>query len=214
MSIRFFRTACLVLIYASSQNGCRTKESNTASPATDQVLLASKQYVVGPGQYEGFDNPPCIRRGIEDVAAIAKNFATQQGTQSFAFVRKDTPAAPVTLSAPRDTAGPSLIIDAVQNGLPKTGRDAADLAAERYASCGTIAFVLPKNVGQVRAVLMAGNEKETLLPCATVQEQYMKCDVGSAAWTTFREDRYFVATFKNWSKNLSRKAKIDLYPVN
>jgi hypothetical protein len=214
MFIRFFRSVCLVLIFVSSQTGCRTKESNTASRATDQVLIASKQYVVGPGQYAGVDDPPCIRRGMEDVATIAKNFAAQQGTQSFGFVRKDTPAAPVTLSVPRDTAGPSLIVDVVQNTLTKTGRNAADAGADKYASCGTIAFVLPKNIGQVRAVLTAGNETEAPLPCATVQGQSMKCDVGSATWTFFREDRYYVATFKNWSENLSRTAKIDLYPIN
>jgi hypothetical protein len=214
MFIRFFRSVCLVLIFVGSQTGCRTKESKTANRATDQVLIGSKQYVVGPGQYVGTDDPPCIRRGMEDVGRIAKNFAAQQGTQSFGFVRKDTPAAPLTLSAPSDTAGPSLIVDAVQNTLPKTGGNAADAGADKYASCGTIAFVLPKNIGQVRAMLTAGNETEAPLPCATVQGQSMKCDVGSATWTFFREDRYFVATFKNWSENLSRTAKIDLYPIN
>jgi hypothetical protein len=151
---------------------------------------------------------------MEDVARIAKNFAAQQGTQSFGFVRKDTPAAPLTLNAPSDSAGPSVIVDAVQNTLTKTGRSATDSGADKYASCGTIVFVLPKNIGQVRAVLTAGNEAEAPLPCATVQGQSMKCDVGSATWTFFREDRYYVATFKNWSENLSRTAKIDLYPIN
>ena len=214
MFIRFFSSVCLVLIFVSSLTGCRTKESNTGNRAADQVLIASKQYVVGPGQNAGADDPPCIRRGMEDVARIAKNFAAQQGTQSFGFVRKDTPAAPLTLNAPSDSAGPSVIVDAVQNALTKTGRSATDSGADKYASCGTIVFVLPKNIGQVRAVLTAGNETEAPLPCATVQGQSMKCDVGSATWTFFREDRYFVATFKNWSENLSRTAKIDLYPLN
>ena len=214
MFIRFFSSVCLVLIFVSSLTGCRTKESNTGNRAADQVLIASKQYVVGPGQNAGADDPPCIRRGMEDVARIAKNFAAQQGTQSFGFVRKDTPAAPLTLNAPSDSAGPSVIVDAVQNALTKTGRSATDSGADKYASCGTIVFVLPKNIGQVRAVLTAGNETEAPLPCATVQGQSMKCDVGSATWTSFREDRYFVATFKNWSENLSRTAKIDLYPLN
>jgi hypothetical protein len=214
MFIRFFSSVCLVLIFVSSLTGCRTKESNTGNRAADQVLIASKQYVVGPGQNAGADDPPCIRRGMEDVARIAKNFAAQQGTQSFGFVRKDTPAAPLTLNAPSDSAGPSVIVDAVQNTLTKTGRSATDSGADKYASCGTIVFVLPKNIGQVRAVLTAGNEAEAPLPCATVQGQSMKCDVGSATWTSFREDRYFVATFKNWSENLSRTAKIDLYPGN
>jgi hypothetical protein len=214
MFIRFFSSVCLVLIFVSSLTGCRTKESNTGNRAADQVLIASKQYVVGPGQNAGADDPPCIRRGMEDVARIAKNFAAQQGTQSFGFVRKDTPAAPLTLNAPSDSAGPSVIVDAVQNTLTKTGRSATDSGADKYASCGTIVFVLPKNIGQVRAVLTAGNEAEAPLPCATVQGQSMKCDVGSATWTFFREDRYYVATFKNWSENLSRTAKIDLYPIN
>jgi len=214
MFIRFFSSVCLVLIFVSSLTGCRTKESNTGNRAADQVLIASKQYVVGPGQNAGADDPPCIRRGMEDVARIAKNFAAQQGTQSFGFVRKDTPAAPLTLNAPSDSGGPSVIVDAVQNTLTKTGRSATDSGADKYASCGTIVFVLPKNIGQVRAVLTAGNEAEAPLPCATVQGQSMKCDVGSATWTSFREDRYFVATFKNWSENLSRTAKIDLYPGN
>jgi len=213
MLIRFFRTVCLVLLFASSQNGCRTKETSTANRATDQVLIASKQYVVGPGEYAGGDDPPCIRRGMEDVAAIAKNFATQHRTQSFGFVRKDTPAPPVVLSAPHDGVGPSLIVDTVQNAVPKTARNPAD-PATKYASCGTIVFVLPNKTGQVRAVLAAGNETEVPLPCASAQAQYMKCDVGSAAWTSFREDTYFVATFKNWSANVSRTAKIDLYPAN
>jgi hypothetical protein len=119
----------------------------------------------------------------------------------------------VILKDPSVTGGRSLTIEGVEDG--RRGPEVnAVLAGESYSSCGTVAFLLPANSSQIRAVLTAGDGKNGQLPCSAVQPQYTKCDVEHAAWVSFHEDRYFVATFKNWSPTLTRTAKIDLYPMN
>jgi hypothetical protein len=215
--MRRFKVVALALLFISTQNACRTKQTAASSPDRGDTSgpLATEQFVVGPAQSAVSDNPPCVRRGMDDVGVIAKNFAAKQGNQSFSYVGKNTPKAPVILKDPSVTGGRSLTIEDVADG--RRGPDVnAVLAGESYASCGTVAFLLPanSNSGQIRAVLTAGDEKNGQLPCSAVQPQYTKCDVEHAAWVSFHEDRYFVATFKNWSPTLTRTAKIDIYPTN
>lgn len=215
--MRCIKAVALVLLFSSAQNACRTKQAATASPNRGDTPgpLATEQFVVGPAQSAESDNPPCVRRGMDDVGVIAKNFAAKQGNQSFSYVGKNTPQAPIILKDPSVAGGRSLSVEGVEDRRRGGGPEVeAVLARESYASCGTVAFLLPANSSQVRAVLTAGDDKNGQLPCSAVQPQYTKCDVEHAAWVSFHEDRYFVATFKNWSPTLTRTAKIDLYPMN
>lgn len=213
--MRFLKAAALVFLFTCTQNACRTKQANTASRSDTSGPLATEQFAVGPAQSAQSDNPPCLRRGMDDVAVIAKNFAAQHGHQSFTYVGKNTPQAPIILKDPKATGGRSLSIEGIADTRRGGGPEVeAVLARESYSSCGTVAFLLPANSSQVRAVLTAGDERDGQLPCSAVQSQYTKCDLDRAAWISFHEDRYFVATFKNWSPTLTRTAKIDLYPMN
>lgn len=213
--MRCIKAFALILLFTATQNACRTKQATTGSPNRSDTSgpLATEQFVVGPAQSAGSDNPPCVRRGMDDVSVIAKNFAAKQGNQSFSYVGKNTPQAPVILKDPSVNGGRSLSIEGVADGRRAPDVNAV-LARESYASCGTVAFLLPANSSQIRAVLTAGDDKSGQLPCTAVQPQYTKCDVEHAAWVSFHEDRYFVATFKNWSPTLTRTAKIDLYPMD
>ncbi|MCU1241449.1 MAG: hypothetical protein JWO71_2175 [Candidatus Acidoferrum typicum] len=215
--MRCVKAIALVLLFTSWQNACRTKQTTTTSPKRSDTSgpLATEQFAVGPAQSAKLDNPPCVRRGMDDVVVIAKNFAAKQGNQSFSYVGKNTPQAPVILKDPSVNGGRSLSIEGVDDRRRGSGPEVeAILTRESYSSCGTVAFLLPANSSQIRVVLTAGDEKNGQLPCNAVQPQFTKCDVDGAAWVSFHEDRYFVATFKNWSPTLTRTAKIELYPMN
>jgi hypothetical protein len=71
---------------------------------------------------------------MEDVARIAKNFAAQQGTQSFGFVRKDTPAAPLTFSRTALFLAIIPSLESLRNlDLRKKGNCFATAFAQAYA---------------------------------------------------------------------------------
>jgi hypothetical protein len=204
------RVALVLLVFVSSQNGCGTKE--TGPPVDYNTPVASKEFVVGPGRNAHTDNPPCIRRGMEDVLGLAKQFESQSGTQSFGFLGKDIAAPPVTLDDPRVTGGASIVQQNVADAFRDLkGENAKILAADGYSSCATVAFLLTKKPGQIRAVLTAGNKQEPRRPCPEGPFDYTKCNIGEAGWSWFHEDMYFVATFKNWSEDVERTAKIDIY---
>ena len=205
--------ALLVAVCGAGPSGCKKNEKAVTTGSGNQVLVTSEQFVVAHGRHGRGDNPPCIRRGMEDALTSAKIFATHQKPPSFGFVGKETPVTPITLDDPRASRGVSVITQGVEETMRGVGAQAAKaLAADSYASCGTVAFLLPQNAMQIRAVFSAGDKSENLQPCTAVQGDYTKCEIGEAAWTSFQEDRYFVATFKNWSDTVDRTAKIDLFP--
>lgn len=202
----------VALMIAYSQVGCSTKQSEP--PVDYNTPIATKQFVVGPGTKGETekDNPPCIRHGMEDVLGLAKKFGSQSGTQTFGFLGKDITVPPLTLDDPRTTDGSSIVQQNVVDAMREIkGDTAAMLAAESYASCSTVAFLLKKTPGQIRAVLKAGNKQQPLQPCPEGPFDYTKCDVRQAGWAWFHEDTYFVATFKNWSPDQERNAKIEIY---
>jgi hypothetical protein len=206
---KLVRVVLLVLVLVCSQNGCGTKE--TGPPVDYNTPIASKEFVVGPGRNAHSDNPPCIRRGMEDVLGLAKKFDSQSGTQSFGFLGKDITAPPVTLGDPRTSGGASIVQQDVADALRNLkGGDANILAADGYSSCATVAFLLTKP-GQIRVVLTAGNKQEPRQPCPEGPFDYTKCNIGEAGWSWFHEDMYFIATFRNWSETVERTAKIDIY---
>jgi hypothetical protein len=213
MSGKWVWAGLLVALCAASPSGCKKNEKPVTSGSGDPTLVTSQQLVVARGRHGRADNPPCIRRGMEDALTSAKLFATQQKPPSFAFVGKDIPVTPITLQDPRASGGVSVITQGVEETMRGVGAQAAKaLAADSYASCGTVAILLPQDAMQIRVVFSAGDKGENLQPCTAIQGDYTKCEVGQAAWTSFQEDRYFVATFKNWSDTVDRRAKIDLFP--
>lgn len=205
--------ALVVAVSTLSLNACRKDEKVAASAGDDQVFVASQKFVVARSRHGRTENPPCIRRGMENVLEAAKGFATQQKRASFGFIGKDMPVTPIVLEDPRTSGGVSVATRSVDEELRGVKAETARaLAAEDYASCGAVAFLLPPNTTQIRAVMSAANEDGRLRPCVVAQGDYTKCEIGDAAWTSFHEDRYFLATFKNWSKTQDRTAQIDLVP--
>jgi len=213
MSGKLVWVAVVVVVSALSPSACRKNEKVAASAGDDEVFVTSKKFVIGRARHGRAENPPCIRRGMEGVLEAAKGFATQQKLASFGFIGKDMPVTPIVLEDPRTSGGVSVVTRSVEEELRGVKAETARaFAAEDYASCGTVAFLLPPNTTQIRAVMSAANEDESLRPCNVVQGDYTKCEIGNAAWTSFHEDRYFLATFKNWSTTLDRTAQIDLVP--
>jgi hypothetical protein len=179
----------------------------------DQVFANSKEIMVAHGRAGRVKDPPCIRRGMEDVLPAAKGFATDHKSVSYALVGKDTPATAVVLADPRTTRGVSMIVRNVEDELRNVGpEDAKALERQPYSSCGTVAFLLPQNATQVRTVVSAGDEGGTPQPCNVAEGDYTKCQVEQAAWISFHENRYLVVTFKNWSDDVDRAVKIEVVP--
>lgn len=213
MSGKLIWVAAVVVLGALSPSACRKNDKVATSAGDDQVFVSSKKFVIGRARHGRAENPPCIRRGMEDVLEAAKGFATQQKSASFGFIGKELPVTPIVLEDPRTSGGVSVVTRSVEEELRGVKAETARaLAAEDYASCGTVAFLLPPNTTQIRVVMSAANEDDNLQPCDVVQGDYTKCEIGNAAWTLFHEDRYFIATFKNWSETLGRTAQIELVP--
>jgi len=202
-----------LVVVVGTLSACHKNEKAAASAGDEQVFLTTKQFVIARARHGRAENPPCIRRGMEGVLDAAKGFATQQKPTSFGVIGKETPVTPIVLEDPRTSGGVSVIARSVSEELRGVKAETAKaLAQEDYASCGTVAFLLPPNATQVRVVMSAANEDGNLQPCNVGQGDYMRCEIGDAVWTSFHEDRYLVATFKNWSETLDRTAKIDLFP--
>jgi hypothetical protein len=202
-----------VLLCTASVGGCGKKAETRQSGDDDQVFVNSKEIIVAHGRAGGAKEPPCIRRGMEDVLPAAKGFATEHKSVSYASVGKDTPVTALVLDDPRTTRGVSMVVRNVEDELKNVGpEDAKALEHQPYSSCGTVAFLLPQNSTQVRTVVSAGVDGETLQPCDVAEGDYTKCRFEQAAWISFHENRYLVVTFKNWSDNVDRAVKIEVVP--
>jgi hypothetical protein len=217
MSPKSVGVGLLALLCALAPSACKKGDKGGAPRADDQALplgaVKNKQLVVPHGRNNRAGNPPCIRRGMEDVLATAKGFATQRKAPAFDLVGKGTKVTPVTLDDPRSSGGVSILIQGGDDTLRGLGSETTkSLIGEGYSSCDTVAFLLPANANQTRPVFSAANADGTLQPCKTVEGDYTKCEVGDAAWISFHEDQYLVATFKNWSDTRERTARIELLP--
>lgn len=208
----------VILVLAVGACGCRKSGVGSAvgepAKAEPEVpFVKTKELLVPRGRGGKADNPPCIRRGMEEVMVLAKSFATQQKQPSYAILGNDTAASPVTLEDPRRVQGLSLLVSGVEEELKGAGPQAAKaLEGQAYASCTTLAFLLPKNAPQGLVAVSAGAADGTLQPCNLAQDGYMRCQAGKAAWVSFHENRYLVLTFKNWADDLDRPVKIDITP--
>src|ERR1700676_2633393 len=114
---KIFTASLFVIAVITVQDGCKKDEKAVAIRRDYQVPIISKEIVVPRAEPARLDNPPCIRRGMEDVATIAKSFAAEPKAQSFAFVGKDTLAAAVTLGDPQLVGDPSIMIQGVEETL-------------------------------------------------------------------------------------------------
>ena len=210
---KFAWIVSVVLLCAASISGCQQQGQGHKSVSNDPPFVQNQEIVVARGRAGRMDNPPCLRRGMDEVMAAAKGFATQQTSPSYGFLGKDTPVSPITLDDPQATRGITVVIRNVEEELKNAGPEAAKaLESQPYSSCGTVAFLLPRNAKQMRVVVSAGAKGGTLQPCNLASGDYTRCQVEQAGWVSFQENRYLVVSFKNWSPQEDRAVKIELFP--
>jgi len=218
MSVGVKWVILVILLLAVGACGCRksgggSTVSEPAKAEPEVPFVKTKEFVAPRGRGGKADNPPCIRRGMEEVMLLAKAFATQQKQPSYAILGNDTATSPMAVEDPRRAQGLSILMSGVEEELKGAGPQAAKaLEGQTYASCTTLAFLLPKNATQGLVAVSAGAADGTLQPCNLTQDGYMRCQAGQAAWVSFHENRYLVMTFKNWADDLDRPVKIEITP--
>jgi len=163
-----------------------------ATIQTSEQLIADQSIVVPNGGYALTSSPTCPNQQLEDTVGIASAMSRDVLGQSYPGLQSLTPTA----------AKPSVLI------LQSSG------SRGDAASCGVVAFELPSEYKSLRAEFSAGEKDGALLPCLQqLGPSSLNCDVGWAAWTWSISDSKAVATFKNWSGDRTRQARVRLIGI-
>jgi hypothetical protein len=162
--------------------------------ALAQQVLSEKRVYADHGDYADVDNPQCHVRGQDNPSKIIIGILTG-----------DIPPLPQVVGAVMELALPT-----VQRAIAGTGGDIGKLfAPNRYATCVSVFYVIPSGV---TVTDIQGFTDEG--PCTQVDGQFRKCKAGWSAWIWARQDKYIVATFKNWSGDRARNATLRIIGTN
>jgi hypothetical protein len=163
--------------------------SGTTAPIqTSEQLIAEQTIVVPNGGYALTSSPTCPTPQLEDTAGIVSAMLRNALAQSYPDLQSLAPTATKAAVSISQSSG--------------SRGDAA--------SCGIVAFEVPSDYKSVRAEFSAGEKDGALRPCLQQVGPSLNCDVGWAAWTWSASGTKAVATFKNWSGDRTRQARVRL----
>ncbi len=175
-------------------------QSPSNPPHPSLKLLVEKTVSVPPGDYAQSSNPSCSNPALENVGVVANAIATN--TLSSAFPQLDSlfhANDQVAVFPPDATA------------LSSSGGDIAKLLTpNRSAACAVIALNL-KGHHVARVEIAAADQANPFAPCIEQSGPWSICQIGWSAWTYRIVDGELVATFKNWSSNRTRVARIQVF---
>jgi hypothetical protein len=164
------------------------------------ALVAEKTVAVPPGDYALTSNPSCSNPDVENVTAIASAILSKRLDAEFPELK--------TLSA---GGGQTRIFPANSTASSSQGGDIAQLLAPtRSASCAIIVVNLPSPTA-ARVEVSAADGSSTWSPCTEQSGPWLICQIGWSGWTYKISDGVVVATFKNWSGDRQRGARIRIY---
>jgi hypothetical protein len=166
--------------------------SGTTAPIqTSEQLIAEQTIVVPNGGYALTPAPTCPNQQLEDTAGIVSAMLRNALAQSYPDLQSLAP----TVTKPAVS-------------ISRSGGSRGDAA-----SCGIVAFEVPSDYKSVRAEFSAGEKDGALRPCLQQVGPSLNCDVGWAAWTWSASDTKALATFKNWSGDRTRQARVRLIGI-
>jgi hypothetical protein len=163
-------------------------------PAMSQgQLIASKEIYVDHGDYADVNNPPC-KSLLENAMQIMLE-GLVSGKIQVSSVDKFVGTIVELLPA---VVGDSI---AQTNGI--LGKF---FKPNRYSNCGYLLFKIPPDAtGLTIRVYAAGKE------CTQKDGPYVYCPAGWSGWGVYQDGAYVGGTFKNWSHNLARTARMEIY---
>jgi hypothetical protein len=184
----------------AGQGSGSNRSPASISESTPTALVAEKIVAVPPGDYALSSNPSCGDPDVENVTAIATAILAKRLDVEFPELK--------TLSG---GGSQTAIFPANSSGLASQGGDIAKLLAPtRSASCAIIVSNLP-SPSAARVEVSAADASSTWSPCTEQAGPWLICQIGWSAWTYKISDGVVVATFKNWSGDRQRVARIRIY---
>lgn len=158
-------------------------------------LIAAKDTWVDHGDYVDVSNPPCKN--------LPEN-ALQTVTDGLVQGKIKIPSLDKFVGTIIDLTSPQL-----SDAIAQTGGDIGRwYVPNRYANCFAGAIELPSGSSNISFRASAGGN-----PCSQRDGPYFICQVGWSAWGVWQEGNFATIVFKNWSHNLARTARIEVYGV-
>ncbi len=182
---------------SGGQSNSSVGSGQSISAIPSEKLIVEKMFVVPPGSYAQSSNPPCVDASIENVAGIARDIAANQ-------LASDHPALS-SLVPTSDDEIRTVMVPLNFAGILGIGDP------NRPASCAIVAARLTSKHHSVRVDVSASDSLGNWQPCKEQSGTWMICGIGWSAWSYNVLDDVIVATFKNWSADRTRSARIQVY---
>lgn len=164
----------------------------SSAPVRAQVI-AAQDISVDHGDYADVNNPPCKSYPENALAVVLDGLV--HGKIAIPSVDKFVGSIVDLL--------PGQLGDA----LGQTGGEIGKfLHPNRYSNCKFVMMKLPPGATDVSVHVFAGG-----VECVQPDGPYRYCPVGFSAWGVWQDGNYIGATFKNWSHNLARSARIEVH---
>jgi hypothetical protein len=161
---------------------------------THSQLISAKEIYVDHGDQADVSNPPC-KNVREDVM---ERWVT--GLQRGEF---NLPSMDKLIGNWLEKGPAKSLSDAIAGTGGQLGHM---FQPNRYANCGSLVIQLPPGTTNISVKAYAAGQD-----CAQREGRFLICNVGWSAWETWQDGEYIAAVFKNWSHNLARTARIEVY---
>lgn len=187
-------------VSSGAKDGTTSSSTNSADnpqPKRPETLIADKTFTVPNGDYAVSSNPPCSNISIENVATLAREISSDTGKWASLLPKKE---------------GEMQVEINPTNSMSSAGGDIAKLIApDRRAACAIVTGQTPDKYKSLRIDVSAADSSGNWSSCQVPSGPWLICSIGWAAWSYKVEDHIVVATFKNWSHNRSRAARIQVF---
>jgi hypothetical protein len=204
-------SALTVLCIINLNAACQSKHRSAKTPRLEKVISVRRG-----DNIQNNNNPPCHADDVDKTSQIAASMATNAVTKAFPNLEVLSPLINDVFTKIAVRAGQGI----TENSGGTIGNI---LYHDRHSSCGMVAVRLKRPLGsRVPAFSFSENNGATWSACVwhpsddaalaapSGSQHYVSCHY--SAWVLSvdpRNNRYFVATYKNWSSNTDL-AKVSL----